>query len=62
MTDKQLFNEVFDRLNKSCWNHLGMKGTMVCWDGNMEFNTDGYNLGWNLYRLTKLVKDHGYFN
>ena len=61
MNDKQLFNEVFDRLNKSCWNRLNMKGTMVCWEGEIKFNTDGYNLGYNLLRLTKLLEEKGIF-
>lgn len=61
MTDRQLFNEVFDRLNISCWSKLSMKGTMVCWDGEIKFNTDGYNLGYNLFRLTNLLNNKGIF-
>lgn len=61
MTDSQIFNEVFDRLNKLRCNRLSMKGTMVCWNGVEKFNTDGCSLGYNLYRLTKLLKDNGIF-
>lgn len=60
MTDKELFKEVFDRIAGKR-NILTMSGTLVCYKDEPKFNTDGYNLGYNLLRLTKLLDDIGVF-
>ena len=60
MTDKELFNEVFENLSAKNSN-LSMTGTIVCYGGRMMFNTDGYNLGYNLHRLTNLLNEMGEF-
>ena len=54
MTDRKLFNEVFNNLSAR-YKRLSMTGTIVCYDGREMFNTDGYNLGYNLYRLTNIL-------
>ena len=58
MTDRELFNEVFNNLSVR-YKRLSMTGTIVCYDGREIFNTDGYNLEYNLLRLTKLLDDKG---
>lgn len=60
MTDKKLFSEVFENLSAR-HKRLSMTGTIVCYDGKERFNTDGYNLGYNLYRLTSLLNNMGEF-
>lgn len=62
MTDREIFNEVFGRLAKETWGNLTMKGALVLWAGETEFNTDGYNLGYNLRRLMDLLDRKGMFN
>lgn len=60
MTDKELFIEVFNRVtgrNKS----FKMLGTIVYFNDVPQFNTDGYNLAYNLHRLTNLLDDIGEF-
>ena len=56
MADKELFNEVFNNLSAR-YKRLSMSGTIVCYDGRQMFNTDGYNLGYNLYRLTNILNN-----
>ena len=56
MTDRELFNEVFNNLSVR-YKRLSMTGTIVCYDGREMFNTDGYNLGYNLYRLTNILNN-----
>jgi len=60
MNDKELFNAVFENLSARN-SRLSMTGTIVCYDGRMMFNTDGYNLGYNLLRLTNLLNEMGEF-
>ncbi len=60
MTDKDRFNEVFETLSAK-YRKLGIIGSIVYYDGKERFNTDGYNLGYNLYRLTSLLNDMGEF-
>ena len=60
MEDTKLFIEVYNRL-KSRHRKLDMSGTLVYWDGEVAFNIDGYNLGYNVYRLGKLLNDMGEF-
>lgn len=56
MTDRELFNEVFNNLSAR-YKRLSMTGAIVCYDGREMFNTDGYNLGYNLYRLTNILNN-----
>lgn len=58
MDDKTLFNEVFKNF-QSKYKGLNMVGTLVYYNGECVFNTDGFNLCYNLLRLTKLMKDAG---
>lgn len=60
MEDKKLFIEVYNRL-KSQYRKLDMSGTLVYWNGEAVFNIEGYNLGYNIYRLGKLLDDMGEF-
>lgn len=60
MTDNELFKEVFDRIAGSR-NILTMSGTQVCYKDVPKFNIDGFSLGYNLFRLTKLLNDIGEF-
>ena len=58
MNDRELFNAVFD--NFAAKHHgLRMSGTLVYYRGECIFNTDGYNLEYNLLRLTKLLDEEG---
>ena len=59
MTDKELFKEVFDRIAGRT--SITMSGTLVCYKGEPKFNTDGYNLAYNLHRLTNLLDEIGEF-
>lgn len=59
MTDKELFKEVFDRIAGKT--QIKMSGTLVCYKGEPRFNTDGYNLAYNLHRLTNLLEEIGEF-
>ena len=58
MTDREFFNEVFDRI---AGRRLTMRGTLVSYNGEPKFNIDGYNLAYNLHRLTNLLEDIGEF-
>ena len=58
MEDKQLFMEVFNRLQES-YKNLSMSGSLVCWKGEVRFNIDGFNLCYNLLRLTQMIDDEG---
>ena len=58
MTDKQLFNEVFSNFQEK-YRGLEMVGTLVYYKGEVRFNTDGYNLCYNLLRLTKMLEAAG---
>ena len=58
MNDKELFNAVFDNFAAK-HRRLSMSGTLVYYKGECIFNTDGYNLEYNLLRLTKLLDDEG---
>ena len=58
MMDRGLFNAVYDNL-AAIHRRLRMSGTLVYYKGECIFNTDGYNLEYNLLRLTKLLDDEG---
>lgn len=60
MNEKQIFDIVFAKLQKK-HRRISMQGTLVCYDGRVVFNTDGYDLGYNLYRLTKMLNEQGEF-
>jgi len=58
MTDKELFYEVFENFSNT-YKGLKMVGTLVYYKGECMFNIDGYNLCYNLLRLTKMLDDAG---
>ena len=58
MNDKQLFIEVFKNFQENYYG-LEMNGTLVYYKGEVQFNTDGYNLCYNLLRLTKMLEEAG---
>ena len=58
MNDKELFMEVFNRLQQS-YRNLSISGTIVYWKNEARFNIDGYNLCYNLLRLTQMIDDEG---
>lgn len=60
MTDKELFKEVFDRIAGRN-TQVTMSGTLVYYKGEPKFNTDGFNLAYNLHRLTNLLDEIGEF-
>lgn len=55
MTEKILFNDVFDSF-QARYEGLEMKDTYVYYKGELQFNTDGYSLLFNLYRLCETLK------
>lgn len=60
MTDKELFFEVFNNFRSRYPNtNLEMVGTMVYLNGEARFNTDGFNLAYNLHRLIGLLIEAG---
>ena len=61
MTDAEMFQEVFNYLAGK-YTNLSMKGTLVYYGNECIMNTDGYNLAYNLYRLTDALKENGEFN
>ena len=58
MTDKELFIEVFNRFQARHRN-LSLSGTLVYYNRTARFNIDGFNLEYNLLRLTQLLDDEG---
>lgn len=56
MSDKQIFEETF-RYFQTQYNGLEMEGTLVVYNGERKFNTDGFNLLYNLSRLCELIKE-----
>lgn len=60
MTDKELFKAVFQNFQKT-YSNLEMEGTLVSYRGEVKFNTDGFNLAYNLHRLTNLLAEAGLF-
>ena len=59
--DKELFNEVFNRV-KEVDDKFKMVGYFVYYGDALLFNTDGYNALYNIYRLTSEAKDFGVFD
>jgi len=60
MDDNELFEMTFMNLS-SRYRRLTKTGTIVYYDGKPEFNTDGFNLAYNLLRTTMLLDEHGEF-
>ncbi|MBO7511266.1 MAG: hypothetical protein J6T35_08790 [Bacteroidales bacterium] len=58
MDDKTLFNEVFIRF-ASKHPELYFDGTYVYYGDSIRFCTEGFNLEYNLLRLTRLLNDEG---
>lgn len=57
MSDRELFKTVFDRFAESYPRRdLKMQGTLVYVDGQCKFNTDGFNLLYNLLRLCECLE------
>ena len=58
MNDKELFQEVLDRMAET-YPHRDIKmlGTLVYIDGKCRFNTDGYILLYNIKRLADAIED-----
>lgn len=56
MDDKALFDEVFGAF-QSKYDGLEKRGTLVWYNGRIAFNTDGYNLLYNLTRLCNLLNE-----
>lgn len=61
MTDKELFNVVFSNFANK-YPNLSMKNGLVCYNGVVEFNTNGYNLAYNLHRLTNVLAENNEFD
>lgn len=58
MEERQIFQEVFDYFStKYPAQQLHMRGLCVECRGEIIFNTDGYNLLFNLKRLTDAIKE-----
>lgn len=56
MSDKEIFMEVFSSFQRR-YNGLEIVGTIVYYKGEMQFNTDGFILLYNLARLCSLLKE-----
>lgn len=60
-TDSTIFVKVFKRFQEQYPNrNLRLNGTIVEIDGQQKFNTDGFNLLYNLKRLTEILSDELY--
>lgn len=62
MNDNEIFSELIAQAVRVSRGKISMSGSLVYHNGVAMFNTDGYNLLYNAYRLTKLLNDNGYFN
>jgi hypothetical protein len=58
MNDRELFIEVFNNFQER-YQGLEMKGGLVYYNGECKFNIDGYNLCYNLLRLTEMLNNAG---
>ena len=56
MNDREIFEAVFNRFAEQ-YKGLRMSGTLVYYNNECMFNIDGYNLLYNLTRLTGLLKN-----
>lgn len=56
MSDKELFQVVFDHF-ASMYDGLSMSGTMVYYQGQLAFNTDGFSALYNITSLCDILRD-----
>lgn len=56
MNEKDLFLQVFNNFQGK-YKGLEMKGTLVYYNGECQFNTDGHNLLFNLTTLCEILND-----
>lgn len=61
MNDNEIFSGLIAQAERVSRGNISMNGSIVYHNGVAMFNTDGYNLLYNAYRLTKLLNDNGYF-
>lgn len=60
-TDLTIFMKVFNRFQQQYPRRdLRLNGTIVEIDGQQKFNIDGFNLLYNLKRLTEILTDELY--
>jgi len=58
MNDKELFRALVKRFNEQYpKRNINICGTLVYVDGECVFNTDGFNLLYNVTRLSACLKD-----
>ena len=56
--DNKLFQEVLNRMSETYPHRdIKMDGTLVYIDGKCRFNTDGYRLLYNIWRLADALED-----
>lgn len=55
MNDKEIFEEVFEFM-RSEYKGLEMCGTLVFYNGEAKFNTDGFCALYNITRLCEVLK------
>jgi hypothetical protein len=58
MNDRELFIEVFNNFQQR-YQGLEMKGGLVYYNDECKFNIDGFNLCYNLLRLTEMLNNAG---
>lgn len=56
MSENEMFMEVFTNF-QSRFKGLEIVGTLVYYNGELQFNTEGFNLLYNLTKLCELLKD-----
>lgn len=56
MSDNEMFMEVFTNFQRR-FKGLEIVGTLVYYNGELQFNTEGFNLLYNLTKLCELLKD-----
>lgn len=58
MEDKQLFNEVLNNFSeKYPKRNIKKVGTLIYIDDECKFNTDGFNILYNIKRLCDAIED-----
>lgn len=55
MNDREMFETVFEFM-RSRYKGLEMCGTLVCYNCEVKFNTDGFNALYNITRLCEVLK------
>lgn len=56
MSENEMFMEVFTNFQRR-FKGLEIVGTLVYYNGELQFNTEGFNLLYNLTKLCELLKD-----